>query len=56
MQDIVLYTFSSYMSIFSFLSSLSIPLWGSIGLNPQVWYSLNADNSELVDSLGDKHT
>ncbi|PKU43568.1 hypothetical protein llap_6129 [Limosa lapponica baueri] len=36
-------------------SSLSIPLWGISGLDPQVQYSLNADNSELLDALGDKH-
>lgn len=45
MEDIVLYSFSSYMSICSFLSSLSIPLWGNIGLGPQVQYSLSADRS-----------
>lgn len=33
------------MSIYSFLSSLSILLWGITGLDPQIQYSLSADSS-----------
>lgn len=45
MQDIVLHWFSSYMSTCSFPSSLSIPLWGIVGLDPWVQYFLSADSS-----------